>query len=160
MPTRAAVVQTPGDIETRIERLSERWNALRNAALGRGTQPLVSAAIADVVGERFEAWRNWYADNTFADNVIPANVWDAVSDWETRYTDTRALAGKELAQSSLPLPLDTVVRADPSDIAARASFGLGAALVAGGAAYLAWRGFKRRGGPRAAASRFFTKRRR
>lgn len=46
------------------ETLTAAWNALRNAALGRGVAPLVDAALAAEVGQRYEGYRAWLADVT------------------------------------------------------------------------------------------------
>lgn len=43
-----------------LAELSTAWNDLRNAALGRGTAPLVSAPLALAVGRAWEGWRAYY----------------------------------------------------------------------------------------------------
>jgi NAD-specific glutamate dehydrogenase len=40
--------------------LSAAYNDLRNATLGRGVKPLVSAALAERVGVAYEKWRAYY----------------------------------------------------------------------------------------------------
>jgi hypothetical protein len=45
-----------------LAELTEAWNALRNAALGQGTAPKVSAALAKEVGDTYDAWRAYYTD--------------------------------------------------------------------------------------------------
>jgi len=42
-----------------LTELSDAWNTLRNAALGRGTSPNVPAELANDVGTQYEAWRAW-----------------------------------------------------------------------------------------------------
>ena len=44
-----------------LTELSDAWNALRNAALGRGVAPLVPEPLAGDVARQYEAWRAWLA---------------------------------------------------------------------------------------------------
>lgn len=48
-------------MSTTVQKLSDAWNKLRNAALGRGTQlPAgMSSELADEVGQTYEQWREW-----------------------------------------------------------------------------------------------------
>ena len=50
----------------RLDLLRDAWNQLRNDTLGRATGPdaRVPPALAEKVGERWEAWRVWYEDAT------------------------------------------------------------------------------------------------
>lgn len=47
-----------------VQRLSDAWNALRNAALGRGVSlpKGVSSELADEVGSAYDGWRAWLAE--------------------------------------------------------------------------------------------------
>jgi hypothetical protein len=61
--------------------LSEAWNNLRNAALGRGTTPHVSPGLADTVGMQYERWRAYYAASGPLDDVFTsysASEWLAI----------------------------------------------------------------------------------
>ena len=46
---------------TTLQQLSDSWNALRNAALGRGVDPLVPPGLASSVGDNYEQFREWVA---------------------------------------------------------------------------------------------------
>lgn len=76
--------------------LSAAWNELRNAAWGRGTQPLVDAKLADQIGAGYEAWRAYYEESGFTDEFAPSI---AASEWVDRY---RMLAAK-MAEAGHPL---------------------------------------------------------
>ncbi len=44
-----------------LTELSDAWNELRNATLGRSTTPVVSAQLAERIGNTYERWRTWLA---------------------------------------------------------------------------------------------------
>jgi hypothetical protein len=50
----------------RLDLMRDAWNQLRNDTLGRATGPdaRVPPDLAQRVGERYDAWRNWYGDAT------------------------------------------------------------------------------------------------
>jgi hypothetical protein len=84
--------------------LSEAWNALRNAAWGRGSTPTIEDhALANDVAEGWKAWRRYYEKAGFTDDFLPSV---AASEWVDRY---RALAARmadaghpQLAAVALP----------------------------------------------------------
>jgi len=47
-----------------LQELSDAWNELRNATLGRGVTPNVSAPLATRVANTYERWRSWLANAT------------------------------------------------------------------------------------------------
>jgi len=47
---------------TTLQDLSDAWNALRNAALGRGVRPNVPPGLAERVATDYARWRLWYRD--------------------------------------------------------------------------------------------------
>lgn len=60
------------EMKQRIEELTRYWDEVSNAARGRGTQPIVSAKLADEVAafhEDFLAWREHVSGLSFAPYV-------------------------------------------------------------------------------------------
>ena len=84
-----------------LEELSEAWNQLRNAALGRGITPLVSQALAAKVAERYAAWREYYTDPDFV-QFGPADL--SASSWVTEYRTLAARVKAEGIKLTYELP--------------------------------------------------------
>lgn len=85
VPTKARVLAGYATSGMSIDELSTAWNNLRNAALGRGVTPNVSAALANDVGTAYEQWRAYLADKT-ASAWLPISPTSAVEDvWVQRY---------------------------------------------------------------------------
>ncbi len=100
--------------------LSEAWNTLRNATLGRGTQPLVSAALADRIAADWDGWRAFYETSgplQFGNDANGPTVIDVLSGmaleaapsavawrWVETYRDDYAAARAELGDKA-PAPL-------------------------------------------------------
>lgn len=55
-----------------LEGLSEGWNNLRNAVLGRGTQPPpgVPVVLAGRVANAYDRWRTWYTNEGLAASMV------------------------------------------------------------------------------------------
>lgn len=66
----------------KITDLADAWNALRNAALGRGVAPLASPALAAKVGAEYDAFRAYYESTGPGTDFAPTL---AASDWIERY---------------------------------------------------------------------------
>ena len=80
----------------RLEALSKQWNDVRNAALGRGTKPLVSAALADDVAAEhmaYHEWRQGLSGLTFTWSFT-----DELNDWTRRCNAARARVAAEFAK--------------------------------------------------------------
>lgn len=72
--------------------LSDAWNVLRNAALGRGTKPIASPALADKIGNAYERWRKWLETASPVQDIVPsATAWS----WLQEY---RALVAEAMAE--------------------------------------------------------------
>jgi hypothetical protein len=55
-----------------LEGLSEGWNNLRNAVLGRGTDPPkgVPAVLVSRVANAYDRWRAWYVNEGLAASLV------------------------------------------------------------------------------------------
>lgn len=84
--------------------LSDYWNQLRNAALGRGLSPNVSPVLATLVGEQYEKWRTWLESQGALDSIVNALPFtDEELAMQTRqYNAARTAVSTELPDSSLP----------------------------------------------------------
>lgn len=71
--------------------LSNAWNELRNAVLGRGTQPSagVKPTTATTIGNYYERWRKYYESAGIADDMVPSAT---AAEWVTLYRDGVRLA--------------------------------------------------------------------
>ena len=89
---------------TTIQQLSEAWNALRNAALGRGTAlPAgMPSELADEVGLAFEQWRIWLDEQSaLGEAQHEITLAGEGREWADRYA---ALAKEVSAATGKPLP--------------------------------------------------------
>lgn len=75
-----------------VNELSEAWNQLRNAALGRGTKPNVSPDLAGRVAREYERWRAWRADADPTDDLMASLTARA---WVDRYRKILAAVQRE-----------------------------------------------------------------
>lgn len=92
-----------------ITELSAAWNDLRNAALGRGTKPNVSAALAARVGSEYDAWRAYFETAPPTEDAdMPAVTLQG--DWLNRYRVLVAAVQSE-GVSVAALPKDASERA-------------------------------------------------
>jgi len=86
----------------KLESLSKAWNDLRNGVLGRGVTkpPNVSQLLYDAIGQAYEEWRQFAADNAallvaYGQNEI-VNVVDLPAlVWLDRYRDLAGWARAE-----------------------------------------------------------------
>lgn len=91
----------------RLDLLRDAWNQLRNDTLGRatGSDPRVPPALAEKVGERYEAWRMWYEDasRSWFDQTVFFHYGSEFSrrlaDWTEEYGHLR----EEVAATLVPL---------------------------------------------------------
>lgn len=84
-----------------LQELSDAWNNLRNDALGRGTQPLVSAALAQKVGNTYERFKVWLGNAGVIDDVLA----DALAHgWVDQYRDLAKSVQAEGKLKTAPLP--------------------------------------------------------
>lgn len=143
---------------SRIDTLTDKWNELRNAALGRGLKPNVSEGMAVVVGRGFDAFRAWRAEY-FKDEGVEVFD-DAIGDadltaQEKKFNATRLIVSTEL-KTGLPLPAEVggyaeQVIEEAKEIAEKAGKGIGLGLgvaLGGGLAFLAYKLASSRGGRR------------
>lgn len=82
---------------TTVQRLSDAWNALRNAAIGRGAAlPAgITSELADEVGETYDAWRAWLADQgAGAEAQREITLLGEGREWADRYDDLAARVSK------------------------------------------------------------------
>jgi len=117
-----------------VAELSTAWNALRNAALGRGTSPMVDAALAKEVADAYEAWRVVLAD---ADPIDDAAASITLAPWVERYCELLAkvkATGQQPQATLTPTPVERATEAAESLAyllgAGVVVLGLGALLVA------------------------------
>ncbi len=75
-----------------IDELSDAWNNLRNAAMGRGGAPNVSPALARRVEREYARWRNWRRDVGPIDDMFSS--W-STRRWVARYRDLMAKVDRE-----------------------------------------------------------------
>lgn len=75
-----------------LAELSQAWNDLRNAALGRGLNPNVKPATAELIGNAYERWRAWYQKAGVSDDMV-ASV--SAAPMVELYRKTLALAKAE-----------------------------------------------------------------
>jgi hypothetical protein len=78
-----------------LAELSQAWNDLRNAALGRGTTPIVKPVTATTIGNYYERWRQWYTSAGVSDDMI-ASV--SAAQWVDLYRAAAKLAKADGAQ--------------------------------------------------------------
>ena len=94
-----------------VGELSALWNDLRNAALGRGVKPLVSAPLAARIGSEWDAWRAYYEQQAgpLQDLDLPTSTLEG--DWVDRYRALADAVGKEgIYVKGLPLdPIEKTV---------------------------------------------------
>ncbi len=123
-----------------IDELSEAWNELRNAALGRGTKPVVSAELAQRVGADYDAWRDALQNNQWPTDDAFASV--TASRWVDRYRELLELVEGEGVKPARALPKNFIERfAD----GVQTSFIIaGIALAVAVAAPFVARGFRKR----------------
>lgn len=100
----------------KLQELSDAWNNLRNDALGRGTQPLVSQALADRVGNAYERFKTWLGNAGVLDDVLA----DAVAHgWVDQYRElAKAVQGEgKLKTAPLPTTFGEIVASTAQGIA-------------------------------------------
>lgn len=84
-----------------LDDLSEAWNELRNAALGRGTAPIVPAPLAADVARQYGQWRAWHAAQDAL--VMPHDIADGVR-WIQKYRKLLSRVSSAGAQPAKVLP--------------------------------------------------------
>lgn len=93
------------DKPTSLDELSAAWNGLRNAALGRGTSPNVSPALAADVSRAYDEWREWLQHAPPIADVLAHAM---AHNWVKRY---RALVARVQREGQTPtdvLPVTSV----------------------------------------------------
>ncbi len=87
-----------------VQRLSDYWNQLRNAALGRGLAPNVSPVLATLIGEQYEKWRVWLEAQGALESIMDALPFtdDELAMQVRQYNAARTTVSTELPASSLP----------------------------------------------------------
>lgn len=89
---------------TTVGKLSEAWNALRNAALGRGVElPAgMNSELSDEVGTAYEGWRAWLQEQgPLSEAQREITLAGAAGEWADRY---EVLAAKVTAATGVKLP--------------------------------------------------------
>lgn len=105
-------IETPADVQRRIDALTDAWNALRNAAFGRSTKPLVAASLADEVDtgwSRYRTWQQALKVNTpaWTPRVLqPSAFADELTEQEGIYNTIRAKVATALPDALVPLPIE------------------------------------------------------
>lgn len=110
------------------DELSAAWIELRNAALGRGVSPVVSAPLADRVGRASELWRSWLAGHLGPTGEVQLGVWQSTY---AELADAVRAEGAKLRKRRVGVPGVPAVVAD----AAAGAFDL--LITAGSLALLA-----------------------
>lgn len=90
---------------TTVQQLSNAWNELRNAALGRGVQlPAgMSSELADEVGDAYDRWRAWLSEQgALAEAQREITLIGDGREWADRY---EALAEQVTRATGKRLPL-------------------------------------------------------
>lgn len=91
------------------QELSDAWNELRNAALGRGTSPRVSPALARVVAREYEKWRRELHASPWKGDDPPPWVWEQVATYRKVFAKVKA-EGKAPKKELPQTPLERVGR--------------------------------------------------
>jgi hypothetical protein len=141
-----AYLITPATIEYRVNMLTAAWNELRNYALGKGTKPLVSATVAELVGRRYEEWRAALAGMGPMDTMLVTAQADEVTvHWWRTFNAVREVVDADKPGAPLPIPEGEFVTVPESVAkAAKAAADAGAHVIGAtgglllGAAALAW----------------------
>lgn len=91
---------TGSEAARRLDLLTEQWDGVRNAALGRGVNPLVSAALADSVANDWAAFHSWR--DTLGGWTLTSSWVDELTEWTRRCNAARAAIASELARKPPP----------------------------------------------------------
>lgn len=110
-----------------LAELSSAWNVLRNAALGRGTTPKVSARLGEHVGIEYEAWRAWLSEQGALEDWVPSVT---ASSWVDRYRALWKLVDKEGKAPASTLMLEKTPLESAADAAKHAGEGAGKLIEA------------------------------
>lgn len=79
-----------------LQELSDAWNRLRNAAQGRGVDPVVSSELADLITSEHERFRVWLLDQGPLDELAQQTVSNEPQrDWVRRYNQLRSMVDAE-----------------------------------------------------------------
>lgn len=125
-------------ISLTLTEISEFWNNLRNAAIGRGVgSAKASPPLAAVIEADYARWRVFYVE---ASRLEHMGLTEETAYWRQRYDTLRdALAAEKISVEPLPVPaieqgLGVVVKlGDPkvlSSVLTTAALCIGAPLVA------------------------------
>ena len=78
--------------DDRLQVLSDYWQELRNAAFGRGVQPLVDPKLAETIGQAYEAFHQWRNGDVLQLSLLSDAGWTAQFDqWAARADKLAAL---------------------------------------------------------------------
>jgi hypothetical protein len=128
---------------TTLQELSDRWNLLRNAALGRGTSTPkgISSELADEVGAAYDGFRAWLIGwQGPLSEVQSQALWAGPAGaWADRYVE---LAQKVTEATGVALPgrPEPVAQQAAREMASAAiGSPLAIALFVGAGAVLAWK---------------------
>lgn len=91
---------TGSEAQRRLDEVQATWNAVRNAALGRGVRPLVSPALAEYVASEAEAFRAWR--ESLGGFTLTSSWLDELADWTRRANVARAKVAAELQAKPAP----------------------------------------------------------
>ena len=123
---------TPGEAQRRLDTLVDYFNGLRNAALGRGTTPLVPAPLADEVAAEWEAFKRWR--ETLGGFTAVSSWADELGEWTARGNRLRARIAE--AGAAVPAPAIEWEAQGLGGIVATAFSGLGGLALALAAAFV------------------------
>lgn len=119
-----------------LQELSDAWNELANAGLGRGTRAPVDAALAAEVKSAYERFREWLADLGPFDEIRERLVSsDASAWWVAKHNALRAKIARQgrAVPDALAVPssiFDDVASGSRHAFIGLAVFGVGLAAAA------------------------------
>lgn len=124
-----------------LQQLSDAWNALRNAALGRTAQAAVPAQLAEQVGRAWEAFSAWLADQGPFSEVLGRLVGDSdAAQWVELYNELRVQVAAQGRAVPRALHVPSSLAGELGDTARTALF---LAAAGAGFAFLLLRGRRR-----------------
>lgn len=96
-----------------LTEFSAAWNELRNAALGRGVQPLVPEPLATDVGTAYEGFRVWVMDQPGELPVLPLSA----GPWVDKHRELAArVRAYGIAVQELPRTMRETLEAEASTV--------------------------------------------
>jgi len=117
---------TGGEAARRLDALTDYWNALQNAALGRGVEPIAPMALADELVSNNEGFHRWRA--TLEGYTFVSSMADELEQWTRRANEFRVKL-QAARVPALPVALTEWEQTGPTDLLATSVVGLGLALL-------------------------------